>query len=143
MPARSKSAPKAKGPFFLYMLEFRRREESKGKSFPGGMDQVLHEAGTSWKLLSETERQVYKDQSLAYRSQQKQNTIEKVDSEQRNRTKKQQTIDKAISEMIQEGMRKNMLEKLEVKDFSFIIILFVYCTACTFPDVLHFGQSFL
>ncbi|XP_065072585.1 protein maelstrom homolog [Ochlerotatus camptorhynchus] len=118
MLARSKSAPR--GPFFLFMLEFRRREESKGKSFPGGMDQLVHEARSSWKLLSEAERLVYKDQSLAYRNQQKQNTNQKgvplsmVEIKQRKRTKQQKTIDKAISEMIQRGMRKNVLEKLEM-----------------------------
>lgn len=93
------------------------------------MHQVLYGARSSWNLPSKSEAQeVYKvHQSLmAHRSDQReQNTTAAarsippskvaMESQHRKHSKqKQQTIDRAISEMIQIGMRKNMLEKLEM-----------------------------
>ncbi|XP_065084893.1 protein maelstrom homolog [Ochlerotatus camptorhynchus] len=122
MPARKKPAPK--GPFFFFMLEFRRREETKGKSFPGGMEQVMQEAGPSWNRLKEAERQVYKDQAAAYKNQPKQNYGEKytaqgvpyslVEMQKQELLKKQQTIGLVISEMIQTAMHNNVLEKMQM-----------------------------
>lgn len=116
--------PAAKGPFFFFMLEFRRREEARGKSFSGGMDQVMKEAGPSWNRLKEAERQVYKDQAAAYKNHPKQNYGEKytaqgvpysqVEMEKRELLKKQQTIGLAISEMIQTAVHNNALEKMQM-----------------------------
>lgn len=115
------SQPKSqhKGPFFLFMLEFRRQEEIKGRIFSDG-NEILQDAEASWKLLSKTERQAYKDQSMAYRNVQKQNInktghqLSKIKMDQRKQIKKQKLIDNAISEMIQAGIRKNLLEKLKM-----------------------------
>lgn len=122
MPAQKK--PAAKGPFFFFMLEFRRREESKGKSFPGGMDQLMREAGPSWNRLKEHERQIYKDQATDYKKHPKQNYGEKytaqgvpysqVEMEKQELLKKQQTIGLVISEMIQSAVLNNVLEKMQV-----------------------------
>lgn len=122
MPARKK--PAAKGPFFFFMLEFRRREESRGKSFPGGMDQVMREAGPSWNRLKESEKQVYKEQAIAYKASPKQNYGEKytaqgvpysqVEQEKQELLKKQQTISLVISETIQSAVLNNVLEKMQV-----------------------------
>lgn len=122
MSARKK--PTVKGPFFFFMLEFRRREEAKGKSFPGGMDQVMKEAGPSWNKLKESERQVYKDQAAAYKSHPKQNYGEKytaqgvpysqVEMEKREMLKKQERIKLVISEMIQTAVLNNELEKMQM-----------------------------
>lgn len=116
--------PAAKGPFFFFMLEFRRREESRGKSFTGGMDQVMREAGPHWNKLSDAEREVYKDRAKAYKELPKQNYGEKytaqgiafsqVEMEKQQLMKKQETIRKTISEMIQTAVLNNALEKLEV-----------------------------
>lgn len=116
--------PAAKGPFFFFMLEFRRREESRGKSFSGGMDQVMREAGPHWNQLSDAQREVYKDRAKAYKELPKQNYGEKytaqgiafsqVEMEKQLLMKKQETIRKTISEMIQTAVLNNALEKLEV-----------------------------
>lgn len=116
--------PAAKGPFFFFMLEFRRREESRGKSFTGGMDQVMQEAGPSWNRLKDAERQVYKDQAAAYKNQPKQNYGEKytaqgvpysqVALEKQDLLKKQRTIGLSISEMIETAVHNNMLEKMQM-----------------------------
>lgn len=116
--------PAAKGPFFFYMLEFRRREEARGKKFTGGMDQVMREAGPSWNQLTEAERQVFKDQATAYKSLPKQNYGEKytaqgvsysqVEMEKLDLQKKQQTIGTVISEMIQSAVQNNALEKMQM-----------------------------
>lgn len=135
MPARKK--PAAKGPFFFFMLDFRRRQESKGKSFPGGMDQVMQEAGPSWNRLKDSERQVYKDQAAEYKNHPKQNYGEKytaqgvpysqVEMEKRELLKKQQTIGLAISEMIQTAVHNNELEKMQM----FFISVNYFCKTST------------
>ncbi|XP_062551943.1 protein maelstrom homolog [Armigeres subalbatus] len=122
MSARKK--PAAKGPFFFFMLEFRRREESRGKSFPGGMDQVMREAGPFWNQLTDIEREVYKDRAKSYKELPKQNYGEKytaqgiaysqVEMEKQQLLKKQATIRKTISEMIETASLNNALEKLEI-----------------------------
>lgn len=116
--------PAAKGPFFFFMLEFRRREESKGKSFPGGMDQLMREAGPHWNMLTPAEREVYKDRAQAYKEQPKQNYGERftaqgvaysqVEMEKKQLMKKQEMIRKTVSEMIEAAVLNNALEKLEV-----------------------------
>lgn len=122
MPARKK--PAAKGPFFFFMLEFRRQEESRGKSFPGGMEQVMREAGPYWNALTDIEREVYKDRAKSYKDLPKQNYGEKytaqgisysqVEMERQQLLKKQSTIRKTISEMIETASLNNTLEKLEI-----------------------------
>ncbi|XP_058814867.1 protein maelstrom homolog [Topomyia yanbarensis] len=127
MPARKK--PAVKGPFFFFMLEFRKREESKGKSFTGGMDQVMREAGPHWNALTVAEREAYKDRAKSYKLSPKANYGEKytaqgipfsqIEREKQGRQKKEQTIRKAVSEMIQTATCNNALDKMKVHLIAF------------------------
>lgn len=129
--------PAAKGPFFFYMLEYRRQQESRGKSFAGGMEQLMNEAGPSWNRLTDSERQVYKEQATVYKTLPKQNYGEKytaqgvpysqVDKEKQELLKKQKTIGLVISEMIQTAVHNNELEKMQM----FFISVNYFCKTNT------------
>ncbi|XP_058450700.1 protein maelstrom homolog [Malaya genurostris] len=127
MPSRKK--PAAKGPFFFFMLEFRKREESKGKSFPGGMDQLMREAGPHWNKLTTAERETYRDHAKSYKLNPISKCVEKytaqgipfsqIEKEKQMRLKKEQTIRKAVTEMIETAACNNVLEKMKVYLISF------------------------
>ncbi|XP_055541232.1 protein maelstrom homolog [Wyeomyia smithii] len=119
----------AKGPFFFFMLEFRKREEAKGKHFLGGMDQLMRAAGPHWDTLSTDERETYKDRAKAYKQSPKLNFGEKytsqgipfsqIEREKQARLKKEQSIRRTVSELIQTAAGNNALDKMEVFLISF------------------------
>lgn len=127
MPPKKKAA--VKGPFFFFMLEFRARQQAKGHQFPGGMDQVMREAGPHWDKLDDEEREVYKDKAKAYKKLPRQNYGEKytahgipysqVEREQRERAAKVELIRNSIAERIQTACVKNELETMKVFFISF------------------------
>lgn len=121
--------PAVKGPFFFFMLEFRKREEARGKNFIGGMDELMRAAGPHWDKLTAEEREVYKNRAKAYKLSPKSNFGEKytaqgipfsqIEREKQARLKKEQTIRKAVAEVIQTAVGNNALDKLEVYLISF------------------------
>ncbi|KAL1378423.1 hypothetical protein pipiens_003983 [Culex pipiens pipiens] len=127
MPPKKKAA--VKGPFFFFMLEFRARQQAKGQQFPGGMEQVMREAGPHWDKLDDEMREVYKDKAKAYKKLPKQNYGEKytaqgipysvVEKEQRERAAKVELIRNSIAERIQTACVRNELEAMKVYFIAF------------------------
>lgn len=127
MPPKKKAA--VKGPFFFFMLDYRKREEDKGKSFTGGLEQVMVEAGPAWNQLNESERDVYKERAKVYKASPKSDFGEKytsqgikfsaIEQHHKERNKKQDTIKKSIAEMIETAVCTNNLEKMKVFFLSF------------------------
>ncbi|XP_055593341.1 protein maelstrom homolog [Uranotaenia lowii] len=125
----SKKKPAAKGPFFFFMLEFRRQEEARGKKFHGGLEQVQREAGPHWNNLDDEAREIYKTRAQEYKKAPKQNYGEKytaqgiafsvVEKQQQERMTNQENTSKAIVELIETASDNNELETLEVVFISF------------------------
>lgn len=53
--------PKKPAPngYYFFMLDFKRREESFGRRFPGGMPEVSEAASDDWKALPQADRERY------------------------------------------------------------------------------------
>ncbi|XP_055641325.1 protein maelstrom homolog [Toxorhynchites rutilus septentrionalis] len=125
MPPRRKAPI---GPYLIFMLEYRRREQSKGKSFPGGMEQIKQEAAPHWNQLSDEQRAVYKERAKSYKSKtgdygEKYTAqgvaFSKIDREKNECLTKQDTIRKSIAEMIQTASCYNALDELKMHFISF------------------------
>jgi len=46
--------------FFLFMQEFRVREEKRGARFPGGYESIVQPAGEEWEVMSADDKAEYK-----------------------------------------------------------------------------------
>lgn len=50
-----------KSGFFYFMLSYKRRAESRGKTFPGGMPEVVAAASPEWRTLPQVRKDYYND----------------------------------------------------------------------------------
>lgn len=136
MPPK-KSVKSAKGPFFFFMLEFRKKEEAAGYRFTGGMAEVTDRAGPYWEKLAPYEREPYNLMAKKYRAHPKDLLGERytsqgiafsqVKTEAQKQRLHQEKIQQLIISMIKKAVQANKLEELEV----FIISCNYFCVTTT------------
>ncbi|XP_053692010.1 protein maelstrom homolog [Sabethes cyaneus] len=127
----------AKGPFFFFMLEFRKKEEAAGYRFTGGMPEVTERAGPLWEKLAPYEREPYNIMAKKYRAHPKDLLGERytsqgiafsqVETEAQKQREHQQKIQQLIMTMIHSAVKSNKLEELEV----FMISCNYFCATST------------
>lgn len=51
----------AKGAFWYFMLEYKNKEERRGRKFEGGIQQALKECAPHWETMNEAQRARFKE----------------------------------------------------------------------------------
>ncbi|KAL9697161.1 hypothetical protein quinque_000602 [Culex quinquefasciatus] len=123
MPKKNK--PAAKGPFYVFMMEFNEQEEAAGYRF-SGLAEVTEKAGPHWEKLAPHEREPYNQRAKQNKANPKEaggygerytaqgKPFSQVQAEAVKRRQLEEQIQKRIVEMIQTASANNALGELEV-----------------------------
>uniref|UniRef100_A0A182IIY3 Maelstrom domain-containing protein n=1 Tax=Anopheles atroparvus TaxID=41427 RepID=A0A182IIY3_ANOAO len=123
MPKKKQQA----NPFLMFMLELRSREEAKGRKFRG-MEELKDFAGPLWEKMNAQMRAPYVAQASSARQEARETTdkltgvglpYSKVEVEKRELEAKTTLIRNRISAMINEAVKNNELDKLQVFFIAF------------------------
>ncbi|XP_058820193.1 protein maelstrom homolog [Topomyia yanbarensis] len=124
MPSKKGQKAAAKGPFYFFMMEYKRKEEATGFRFTGGMTEVMQRAGPHWEKLAPYEREPYNVQAKKYKAHPTDLLGERytsqgipfsqVETAAQARRKQEMETQKTIVEIIQTAVSANSLEQLEI-----------------------------
>lgn len=119
---------KTKGPYYFFMMEFRKRQEAAGHVFRGGAHEVQLKASPYWNSMTQEEREPYLKMAREHREFLRENgekytsqgvPLSIVEAEQKHRVQKSELVRNTISNMLDTAIAKNELEKVEFYFISF------------------------
>lgn len=117
-----------KGPYYFFMMEFKKKREAAGHFFRNGVHEVQQEASPYWNAMSNVEKEPYQKMANEHREWLRQNgekytsqgvPLTMVEAEQKARLAKADLIKNTISDMLDKAVANNELEKLEFYFISF------------------------
>lgn len=116
-----------KGPYYFFMMEFKKKQEAAGHFFRG-VHEVQQKASPYWNSMSNEEREPYAKMAQEHREWLRENgekytsqgvPLTMVEAEQKAKQAKQDLIKNTISDMLDKAVANNELEKLEFYFISF------------------------
>lgn len=117
-----------KGPYYFFMMEFKKKQEAAGYQFRGGVHEVQLKASPRWNAMSNEEKEPYQKMAREHREFLRENgekytsqgiPLAMVEAEQKAKVAKVDMIKNTISEMLDKAVANNELEKLEFYFISF------------------------
>lgn len=127
-PNKRNKRPQPKGPYYFFMMEFKKRQEASGYVFRGGSHEVQMKASPYWNAMSNEEKEPYQKMAREHREFLRENgekytsqgvPLSMVEAEQKSRMSKADLIRNTISSMLDTAVAKNELEKVEFYFISF------------------------
>lgn len=125
-PRKNKRQPK--GPYYFFMMEFKKKKEAEGYVFRGGAHEVQQKASPYWNDLTEKEKEPYQKMAREHREWLRDNgekytsqgiPLSMVEAEQKAKLQKADTIKNTITTMLETAVANNALEKQEFYFISF------------------------
>lgn len=117
-----------KGPYYFFMMEFKKKQEAAGHYFRGGVHEVQMKASPRWNAMSNDEKEPYQKMAREHREFLRENgekytthgiPLTMVEAEQKAKVAKVDMIKNTISDMLDKAVANNELEKLEFYFISF------------------------
>lgn len=117
-----------KGPYYFFMMEFKKKQEAAGYQFRGGVHEVQLKASPRWNAMSNEEKEPYQKMAREHREFLRENgekytsqgvPLAMVEAEQKAKVAKADMIKNTISDMLDKAVANNELEKLEFYFISF------------------------
>lgn len=127
-PNKRNKRQQPKGPYYFFMIEFKKRQEAEGYVFRGGSHEVQLKASPYWNSMSNEEKEPYQKMAREHREFLRDNgekytsqgiPLSFVEAEQKQKISKTDLIRNTISTMLDDAVAKNELEKLEFYFISF------------------------
>ncbi|KXJ78325.1 hypothetical protein RP20_CCG004898 [Aedes albopictus] len=117
-----------KGPYYFFMMEFKKKQEAAGHIFRGGVHEVQLRASPHWNSMTNEQKEPYQKMAQEHRDWLRQNgekytsqgiPLTMVEAEQKAKQAKGDLIKNTISDMLDKAVANNELEKLEFYFISF------------------------
>lgn len=127
-PRRMNKNRQPKGPYYFFMMEYKKKKEAEGYNFRGGSFELQSKASPHWNNMTMEEREPYLKMAQQHREFLRQNgerytsqgvPLSVVEAEQKAKEQKTDTIKNTISSMLDAGVASNELEKVEFFFISF------------------------
>lgn len=117
-----------KGPYYFFMMEFKKKQEAAGYCFRNGVHEVQQKASPHWNSMTNEEKEPYQKMATEHRKWLRDNgekytsqgiPLTMVEAEQKAKQAKGDLIKNTISDMLDKAVANNELEKLEFYFISF------------------------
>lgn len=117
-----------KGPYYFFMMEFKKKQEAAGHIFRGGVHEVQQRASPYWNTMTNAQKEPYQKMAQEHRDWLRENgekytsqgiPLTMVEAEQKAKQAKGDLIKNTISDMLDKAVANNELEKLEFYFISF------------------------
>uniref|UniRef100_A0A1Q3EZN9 HMG box domain-containing protein n=1 Tax=Culex tarsalis TaxID=7177 RepID=A0A1Q3EZN9_CULTA len=127
-PRKHNKNRQPKGPYYFFMMEYKKKKEAEGYTFRGGSFELQSKASPHWNKMTMEEREPYQKMAQQHREFLRQNgerytsqgiPLSVVEAEQKAKEMKADTIKNTISGMLDAGVASNELEKVEFFFISF------------------------
>lgn len=127
-PRKNNKNRQPKGPYYFFMMEYKKKKEAEGYTFRGGAHELQLKASPHWNNMSMEEREPYQKMAQQHREFLRQNgerytsqgvPLSVVEAEQKAKQQKADLIRETISGMLDAGVASNELEKVEFFFISF------------------------
>lgn len=127
-PRRNNKNRQPKGPYYFFMMEYKKKKEAEGYTFRGGAFELQSKASPHWNRMSHEEREPYQKMAQQHREFLRENgerytsqgiPLSVVEAEQKAKEQKADTIKNTIAGMLDAGVASNELEKVEFFFISF------------------------
>lgn len=128
MAPKKNNKRQAKGPYYFFMMEFKKKQEASGYNFRGGAHELQLKASPHWNSMSVQEKEPYNKMARDHREWLRENgekytsqgiPLTMVEAEQKAKQHKSEIIRNTITSMLDAATEKNALEKLEFYFISF------------------------
>lgn len=135
MGPRKQKNRQPKGPYYFFMMEYKKKKEAEGYTFRGGSHELQLKASPHWNSMTMEEREPYQKMAQQHRDFLRSNgekytsqgiPLSVVEAEQKAKQQKADLIKETISGMLDAGVANNELEKVE-----FFFISFAYFVVTT------------
>lgn len=127
-PRRNNKNKQPKGPYYFFMMEYKKKKEAEGYTFRGGTFELQEKASPHWNKMTMEEREPYQKMAQQHREFLRHNgekytsqgiPLSVVEAEQKARVQKTDLIKNTIAGMLDAGVASNELEKVEFFFISF------------------------
>lgn len=117
-----------KGPYYFFMMEYKKKKEAEGYTFRGGSYELQLKASPHWNTMTMEEREPYQKMATQHREFLRENgerytsqgvPLSLVEAEQKAKVQKTDLIKDTIAGMLDAGVASNELEKIEFFFISF------------------------
>ncbi|XP_058446771.1 protein maelstrom homolog isoform X2 [Malaya genurostris] len=117
-----------KGPYYFFMMEFKKKQEAEGYQFRGGAHEVQLKASPHWNAMTNEEKEPYQKMAREHKEWLRDNgekytsqgiPLSMVEAEQKNKQQKSEIIRNTITGMLDTAVANNALEKQEFYFISF------------------------
>lgn len=117
-----------KGPYYFFMMEFKKKQEAAGYHFRGGVHEVQMKASPRWNAMTNEEKEPYQKMAREHREFLRESgdkytsqgiPLAVIEAEQKAKVAKVDMIKNTISDMLEKAVANNELEKLEFYFISF------------------------
>ncbi|XP_058824863.1 protein maelstrom homolog isoform X1 [Topomyia yanbarensis] len=128
MAPRKGKKHQPKGPYYFFMMEFKKKQEAAGYNFRGGAHEVQLKASPHWNAMTNEEKEPYQKMAREHKEWLRENgekytsqgvPLSMVEAEQKSRLQKSEIIRNTISGMLDAAVANNALEKQEFYFISF------------------------
>lgn len=126
------SKKKVRNSFYFFMVEFKEREEARGRTFPNGMKDVAAAADSEWQNFTPEQKKPYEAKAKKWKSDQRQTAdkfttlgtrFQAVDEKLRREEEEKLTMNQKIESLIASLQNKTAL----VNQKFFLIHVNFYC----------------